>query len=370
MTDSNIALLVDYENVGVDSLQYLVEQVSGMGRIIIKRAYADWSSQRKGQERLIELGIEAVHNYRSAKSGKNSCDIKLTIDAVEILHGGQVDSFVIVSSDSDFVPLVTHLRGAGKGVIGAGRKAVTSTTMVKSCDRYIFLDLQSAPAVAQKSSPQTKSNYRNPASYQERKPVAPVPDGLDNEKSVSQLLMKAVEASAENDGTSLGTKLAQTMTRIDPGFDYKELGFRSFRDFLASRYEIEVTFREGTDFTVSIRANGPQTADNHENSNHPRIPSVSPRIISFQPEVSDQAEVSDQDSNQLPVGWESKVDTAWKSKEKDQLSGQSAATQAAKVLGFQRLRDSLYPTIDKLLEASNLLKSNWARNKNYVTRKK
>ena len=138
MTDSNIALLVDYENVGVDSLQYLVEQVSGMGRIIIKRAYADWSSQRKGQERLIELGIEAVHNYRSVKSGKNSCDIKLTIDAVEILHSGQVDSFVIVSSDSDFVPLVTHLRGAGKGVIGAGRKAVTSTTMVKSCDKYIF----------------------------------------------------------------------------------------------------------------------------------------------------------------------------------------------------------------------------------------
>jgi hypothetical protein len=176
--------------------------------------------------------------------------------------------------------------------------------------------------------------------------------------------MKAVEASAENDGNSLGTKLAQTMTRIDPGFDYKELGFRSFRDFLASRDEIEVTFREGTDFTVSIRANEPQTADNYENSDHPRIPSVSPRIISFQPEVSNQ------DSNQLPDGWESEVDTAWKSKEKDQLSGQSAATQAAKVLGFQRLRDSLYPTIDKLLEASNLLKSNWTRNKNYVTRKK
>ena len=176
--------------------------------------------------------------------------------------------------------------------------------------------------------------------------------------------MKAVEASSENDGNSLGTKLAQTMTRIDPGFDYKELGFRSFRDFLASRDEIEVTFREGTYFTVSIRANEPQTADNHENSDHPRIPSVSPRIISFQPEVADQ------DSHQLPVGWESEVDTAWKSKEKDQLSGLSAATQAAKVLGFQSLRDSLYPTIDKLLEASNLLKSNWARNKNYVTRKK
>ena len=103
MTDSNIALLIDYENVGIDSMQSLVEQLSGLGRIIVKRAYADWSSQRKGQEHLIELGVEAVHNYRGTRAGKNSCDIKLTIDAVELLHSAQVDTFVIVSSDSDFV---------------------------------------------------------------------------------------------------------------------------------------------------------------------------------------------------------------------------------------------------------------------------
>ena len=86
MTDSNIALLIDYENVGIDSMQNLVEELSGVGRIIVKRAYADWSTQRRGQEVLIELGVEAVHNYRGNRSGKNSCDIKLTIDAVELLH--------------------------------------------------------------------------------------------------------------------------------------------------------------------------------------------------------------------------------------------------------------------------------------------
>ena len=73
LTDANIALLIDYENVGGDSMQSLVEQLSGMGRIIVKRAYADWSTQRKGQERLIELGVEAVHNYRGTRAGKNSC---------------------------------------------------------------------------------------------------------------------------------------------------------------------------------------------------------------------------------------------------------------------------------------------------------
>ena len=363
MTDSNIALLIDYENVGIDSLQYLVEQISGMGRIIVKRAYADWSSERKGQERLIELGVEAVHNYRTPRSGKNSCDIKLTIDAVELLHSAQVDTFVIVSSDSDFVPLVNHLRGSGKSVVGAGRKAVTSTTMVKSCDRYIFLDPQTIGI--QKSGSLSKTNTtRRTTPYRDRRQSTSNQDKQDNEKSVSQLLIKAIEATVGDDGNSLGTKLAQTMTRIDPGFDYKELGFRSFRDFLTSRREIEVTVREGTDFTVSIKNSEPRSLNGQDNMEPAKKPSVSPRIISFDKESSDH------NSNDLPDNWEEKVDIAWKSKEKDQLSGQAAANQAAKIMGFQRLRDSLYPTIDKLLDASNLLRGNWARNKYYVTRKK
>ncbi|MFL2759627.1 MAG: NYN domain-containing protein [Dehalococcoidia bacterium] len=362
MTDSNIALLIDYENVGIDSLQYLVEQISGMGRIIVKRAYADWSSERKGQERLIELGVEAVHNYRTPRSGKNSCDIKLTIDAVELLHSAQVDTFVIVSSDSDFVPLVNHLRGSGKSVVGAGRKAVTSTTMVKSCDKYIFLDLQTIGL--QKSSSTSKNNNRRPTTYRDRRQANPQQDRQESERSVGQLLIKAVEATVGDDGNSLGTKLAQTMTRIDPGFDYRELGFRSFSEFLTSRSEIEVTFREGTDFTVSIKNSDSRTVNANEKLAPARKPSVSPRIINFNESPSSQ------DSDNLPDDWEEKVNTAWESKEKDQLSGQAAANQAAKIMGFQRLRDSLYPTIDKLLDASNLLKENWARNKNYVTRKK
>ncbi|KAA1305065.1 MAG: NYN domain-containing protein [SAR202 cluster bacterium] len=362
MTDSNIALLIDYENVGIDSLQYLVEQISGMGRIIVKRAYADWSSERKGQERLIELGVEAVHNYRTPRSGKNSCDIKLTIDAVELLHSAQVDTFVIVSSDSDFVPLVNHLRGSGKSVVGAGRKAVTSTTMVKSCDRYIFLDPHTIGL--QKPNSTARNNTRRATPYRDRRQAHPQHDRQDSERSVEQLLIKAVEATVGDDGNSLGTRLAQTMTRIDPGFDYKELGFRSFREFLTSRDEIEVTFREGTDFTVSIKNSDSNTVNEKEKLAPARKPSVSPRIISFDKNPSDQ------DSDSLPDNWEEKVNTAWESKEKDQLSGQAAANQAAKIMGFQRLRDSLYPTIDKLLDASILLKENWARNKNYVTRKK
>ena len=351
LTDSNIAILIDYENVGVDSLQSLTEQISGLGRIIVKRAYADWSSQKKGQEKLIELGIEAVHNYRGVRSGKNSCDIKLTIDTVELLHNAPIDTFVIVSSDSDFVPLVNHLRGSGKSVIGAGRRAVTSATMVKSCDKYIFLN-----AVEPKRR-NVKSHIR---------PAQPTANGTPQitpskrSSSVTDLLLSAIEATRDDNGNALGTKLAQTMTRIDPSFNYRDLGYSSFRDFLDSNQEISVTLHEGTDFTVAL-----------ENTPSPRVPNVKPRIIGIEDEVNDsnKDEVNDSNKDDLPTNWESQVDSAWNDREKEKISGQSAATDAAKVLGFQRLRDSLFPTLDKLLDASKLLKTNWSRNKNYVEKK-
>ena len=347
LTDSNIAILIDYENVGGDSLQSLTEQLSGLGRIIVKRAYADWSTQRKGQEKLIELGIEAVHNYRGVRSGKNSCDIKLTIDAVELLHNTPIDTFVIVSSDSDFVPLVNHLRGSGKSVIGAGRRAVTPATMVKSCDRYIFLN------AAEPKRRNIKNNIKHHA--QPTQNGTPEIDSSKRSNSVTDLLLSAIEATMDDNGNALGTKLAQTMTRIDPSFNYRDLGYSSFREFLGSNQEISVTLHEGTDFTVAL-----------ENKPSPRVPNVKPRIIGIGNQA-DQAGQTNEDD--LPINWESKVDSAWNDREKEKISGQSAATDAAKILGFQRLRDSLFPTLDKLLDASKLLKTNWSRNKNYVEKK-
>jgi len=378
LTDSNIALLIDYENVGIDSMQGLVEQLSGMGRIIVKRAYADWSSQRKGQERLIELGVEAVHNYRGTRAGKNSCDIKLTIDAVELLHSAQVDTFVIVSSDSDFVPLVNHLRGSGKSVIGAGRKAVTSTTMVKSCDRYIFLGTETSSPAPYRSA-EHKRNGRTT-----RRPLESAgseSSSINNRgsDSVSVLLARAVEATMDDEGNALGTRLAQTMTRIDPSFSYRDLGHRSFREFLLSRGEINVALREGTDFTVSL--NGAETSPkpaSEIDKRIPRAPQVSPRIIessSDRPTHRSSAQSSETKSmrkepESIPGDWEKRVHSAWEQKEKESISGQSAASEAAKVLGFQRLRDSVFPTLDKLLGASKFLKSNWSRNKNFVIKNK
>ena len=148
VSDHQVAVLIDFENVGLNSIQWLFDQISDVGRIIVKRAYADWSTASSKRDQLLQLGIEPIHLFHSGGSGKNSSDIRLAIDAIDLLYQSPVDTFVIVSSDTDFAPLVSKLRSAGKAVIGAGRQAAASRTLVISCDRYFYLDQSDKPIKA------------------------------------------------------------------------------------------------------------------------------------------------------------------------------------------------------------------------------
>ena len=139
-TEKQIAILIDVENVGLSSLQWLFDQISPAGRIIVKRAYADWSRATKSRNPLLELGIEPIQLFRSASGRKNSSDILLAIDAVDLLHSSPIDIFVIVSSDSDFVPLIIKLRASGKIVFCAGAQSKMSSTLIKACDKYFYID--------------------------------------------------------------------------------------------------------------------------------------------------------------------------------------------------------------------------------------
>ncbi|MBI4234465.1 MAG: NYN domain-containing protein [Chloroflexi bacterium] len=224
----NVAVLIDYENVGVESLADLFDQISDVGRVIVKRAYADWSTVRPGaREQLLNLGIDAIQNFHASGSAKNSSDIRLAIDAVELLYRSPVDAFVIVSADSDFVPLVSKLRAGGKVVVGAGRRAVVSATLVKSCDRYIYLEKASP-------SPDTSKAVVS--------------------KPVQELLSRAMRASSDEEGKVVGAKLHQRMFRMDPSFDYKSLGFRTFTAFLKACEEqkigIKISRSKGRDVIV------------------------------------------------------------------------------------------------------------------------
>lgn len=317
MAEPQVAVLIDYENVGLASLESLLDQLSDVGRIIIKRAYADWSVARDARDRLLELGLEAVHHFHSAKSGKNSSDVCLAIDAVDLLYRSPVDTFVIVSADTDFVPLVSKLRASGKTVIGAGRRAVVSESLVKSCDRYIYL----GEAIPASTSP------------------SPEPDAG---RQVIELVVRALEASTDVQGQVPASKLHQTMRRIDPSFDYKALGYRTFTQFLEQVKEIELTRPGGPgDIAVRLRAQRERRE-------------------------AEQAPISQKLSQ-----WEDQLHETWSARARtsgESLPGPWAAGEAAKVLGIPRLKGSKFPTLQSLLDSSPLLRSNWSRRGNAIVK--
>lgn len=244
MDQSNVAILLDYENVGGKSeIRFLLDLVSGIGGIVEKRAYGDWSAQQqKEQDQLIQLGFTLIHQ-RHSTSGKNSSDIRLSIDAMDLLHRSPatIDTFVIVSSDSDFFPLVNRLRSSGKMVIVSGRQASTSAVLINSCDRFIALDANTSistkigEAVVQKSTDTSASTV-----IDEELPT----ENADGFPPVD-LLLRAMEASMDEQGNVKGSMLHDTMRRIDPGFDFKKLGHRTFTRFLESSSDVKVVRPDG-----------------------------------------------------------------------------------------------------------------------------
>ena len=309
MPEGQIGVLIDYENVGPAFSQSLFDQLSDVGRIIVKRAYADWSRAGARGEQMLELGIEARHYFRASGSGKNASDISLAIDAIDLLYRSPIDTFVIVSSDTDFVPLISTLRAAGKTVIGAGRRDVISPALVRSCDRYIYLD--------------------------EGKPTAQAHSAM--KKQAESLLERAVEASVDERGQVVAAKLHNTMLRMDPSFDFKGLGYRNFTQFLTSSHEVKVHRPRGR-------------AD------------VSVELASVQKETP---------LGELPVreAWDSNVDVAWSQIRGEYIAGSKAAAEAAKVLGVSKVSASRFKNLQGILDASQLLQSRWSREGNRLVRR-
>lgn len=246
MDKSNVAILLDYENVGGRSevrLRSLLDLVSGIGAIVEKRAYGDWSvQQQKEQDQLLQLGFSLIHQKHST-SGKNSSDIKLSIDAMDLLHQSPatIDTFVIVSSDSDFFPLVNRLRSSGKMVIVSGRQATTSAVLISNCDRFIALDANTV-----NSSKTDEVAVQKPTDTSASTAIVEELSTEDaNALSTVDLLLRAMEVSMDEQGNVKGSMLHDTMRRIDPGFDFKKLGHRTFTRFLESSSDVKVVRSDG-----------------------------------------------------------------------------------------------------------------------------
>jgi uncharacterized protein (TIGR00288 family) len=238
---TNMALFCDFENValGVRDAKYakfdinrVLERLLLKGSIVVKKAYCDWERYKEFKASMHEASFEMIEIPHLRISGKNSADIRLVVDALDLCYTkAHVDTFVIISGDSDFSPLVSKLRENNKAVIGLGVKSSTSDLLIANCDEFIFYDdLVRQDETKQRS--RRKQSTRKPAAESQKD----APKGDEERKlQAFDLVLDTIEALAEErdqDEKIWGSMVKQTLKRRNPGFNESYYGFRTFSELL------------------------------------------------------------------------------------------------------------------------------------------
>jgi len=235
--DNNMALFCDFENVaiGVREAKYekfdvrkVLEHLLLKGSIVVKKAYCDWDRYKAFKPVMHEAAFELIEIPHVRMSGKNSADIRMVVDALDLCYTkSHVDTFVIISGDSDFSPLVSKLRENDKTVIGIGVKKSTSDLLISNCDEFIYYD----DLVREKPKKQAR---RKPPAATPEAAKAPVAEG-DRKQEAFDLVMETVEALSTERGAEekiWGSMVKQALKRRHPGFNESYYGFRSFGKLL------------------------------------------------------------------------------------------------------------------------------------------
>jgi uncharacterized protein (TIGR00288 family) len=217
-----LAVFVDFENLALGfkgrkdkrfDIQKVLERLVEKGKIVAKKAYADWAEYADYKRALHESGMELIDIPRRSMSGKNSADIRLCVDAIDLCYSKEhIDTFAIISGDSDFSPLVSKLKENGKGVIGLGMKDSSSNLLINNCDEFIY--------------------------YEDLERTLGIPPKIEQEvperkKDAFQLLVEAVLAlNRENKEVLWSSMVKETMKRKKPSFNETYHGYRTFSDLL------------------------------------------------------------------------------------------------------------------------------------------
>jgi uncharacterized protein (TIGR00288 family) len=232
--DRNLALFCDFENIalGVRDSKYadfdmrlVVQKLLVKGSIVVKKAYCDWERYKGYKTAMHEAAFELIEIPHVRQSGKNSADIRMVVDALDLCYTKEhIDTFVIISGDSDFSPLVSKLRENAKTVIGVGVKNSTSDLLINNCDEFIYYDdlVRDVPALLKGMKPARRT------------PSAKIPKPDRKQEAIDLLLETTVALAAERgDAAKLwGSMIKQTLKRRHPGFTESFYGFPSFNDLL------------------------------------------------------------------------------------------------------------------------------------------
>ena len=240
---TSMALFCDFENValGVRDAKYaqfdikkVLERLLLKGGIVVKKAYCDWARYKEFKAPMHEAAFELIEIPHVRQSGKNSADIRMVVDALDLCYTkSHVDTFVIISGDSDFSPLVSKLRENNKRVIGVGVKAATSDLLAANCDEFIFYDDLVRELPAKKPCGERKTAAKPAASAAKPKGEEKVED--PKRQQAIDLVVETVEALVTERGEDekiWGSMVKQTLKRRKPGFSESYYGYRSFGELL------------------------------------------------------------------------------------------------------------------------------------------
>jgi len=241
-TDTTMAVFLDLENIALGArdasypsfdIQKVLERLLLKGHIVVKKAYCDFDRYKDFKRGLHEAAFELIEIPHVRQSGKNSADIRMVVDALDLCYTkSHVDTFVIISGDSDFSPLVSKLRENDKTVIGVGVKNSTSDLFINNCDEFIYYDdlVRKEPSKARRRTAAAAS--ASPAPKAEKSGENTGPDRTE----ALDLVVETFEAVAEERGETepiWGSMIKQAIKRRHPGFNERAHGFRSFNDLLA-----------------------------------------------------------------------------------------------------------------------------------------
>jgi uncharacterized LabA/DUF88 family protein len=213
---ARLAVLIDSDNTTANLTTELLEEIAKFGTPTVKRAYGDWTTtQLSGwKKELLSHAIQPMQQFANTR-GKNSTDSALIIDAMDLLYAGNVEGFVIVSSDSDFTRLATRLREAGMTVYGLGRRD-TPDAFVSACDRFIYLDL---------------------LGDKQQKEPPPKRPGL------KKLLSTAIRSTSKDDGWSTLSEVGSFLVKNNAAFDARDYGHSKLGELVRAQPYVEVDER-------------------------------------------------------------------------------------------------------------------------------
>jgi len=249
--DLNLAIFCDFENVALGvrdariekfNINLVLERLLVKGSVVVKKAYCDWERYKEFKAVMHDAAFELIEIPHTRHSGKNSADIRMVVDALDLCYTKEhIDSFVIISGDSDFSPLVSKLRENNKTVIGVGVKSSTSDLLMSNCDEFIFYDDLAREAESSKQR-KRKAPPRKKAASKKGEDKQTVTGSVEEDKSEEDkmdeaiaLVMETAEALyAERDDRDKlwGSMVKQALKRRHPGFNERYYGVRSFSDLL------------------------------------------------------------------------------------------------------------------------------------------